>query len=44
MNTIIKNEQLNISKEAREYILSYSKESIREIISHLEKYYFHLMK
>ena len=37
MNTIIKNEQLNISKEAREYILSYSKESIREIISHLEK-------
>jgi DNA polymerase III subunit gamma/tau len=37
MENIITSEQINISKEAREYILTFSKYSIREIIAHLEK-------
>ena len=37
MNYIIKNEQLHIINEAKEYLLTFSKHSIREIISNLEK-------
>ena len=37
MNNIILKENLHISNEAREYLLSFSKYSIREILSHLEK-------
>ena len=37
MNNIILKENLHISDEAREYLLSFSKYSIREILSHLEK-------
>ena len=37
MNDIILKENLHISDEAREYLLSFSKYSIREILSHLEK-------
>ena len=37
MNNIISKENLHISDEAREYLLSFSKYSIREILSHLEK-------
>jgi len=37
MNKIIEEEQLHITDEAKKYILSFSKHSIREIISHLEK-------
>lgn len=36
-NQIIYKENLHISNEAREYLLSFSKYSIREILSHLEK-------
>jgi DNA polymerase III delta prime subunit len=36
-NQIIYRENLHISDEAREYLLSFSKYSIREILSHLEK-------
>ena len=37
MNNIISKENLQISNEAKEYLLSFSKYSIREILSHLEK-------
>jgi len=37
MNTIVKNEKLNITNDAKEYLLTFSKHSVREIISHLEK-------
>lgn len=37
MKHIIHEEQLNITEDAQKYILSFSKHSIREIISHLEK-------
>ena len=37
MNNIIQNEKLNITDDAKDYLLSFSKHSIREIISHLEK-------
>ena len=36
-NNIIKNENLNITKDAKEYLLTFSKYSIRELLSHLEK-------
>jgi DNA polymerase III delta prime subunit len=37
MSTIVKNEKLNITNDAKEYLLTFSKHSVREIISHLEK-------
>lgn len=37
MNNIIQNENLKITENAKEYLLTFSKHSIREIISHLEK-------
>jgi len=37
MDNIVKNEQLKITNEAKDYLLTFSKYSIREIISHLEK-------
>jgi DNA polymerase III subunit gamma/tau len=37
MENIITNENINISKEAQQYIITFSKYSIREIIAHLEK-------
>ena len=37
MDNIIKCEQLQIPPETKKYILTFSKYSIREIISHLEK-------
>lgn len=37
MNTIIDNECVHITEEAKNYLLTFSKHSIREIISHLEK-------
>jgi len=37
MDKIIQKEQLNITNDAKEYLLTFSKHSIREIISHLEK-------
>ena len=37
MNTIIDNERVHITEEAKNYLLTFSKHSIREIISHLEK-------
>ena len=37
MDKIITSEQINISQEAKDYILIFSKYSIREIIAHLEK-------
>ena len=37
MNTIIDNENIHITEEAKNYLLTFSKHSIREIISHLEK-------
>lgn len=37
MNNIIQNEKLKIMDDAKEYLLTFSKHSVREIISHLEK-------
>lgn len=37
INNIINQEQLHITEEAKKYILTFSKQSVREIISHLEK-------
>jgi DNA polymerase-3 subunit gamma/tau len=37
VNKIIKNENMHITEEAKQYILSFSRNSIRETISHLEK-------
>jgi DNA polymerase III delta prime subunit len=37
MNNIISNEHLQITNDAKNYLLTFSKHSIREIISHLEK-------
>jgi DNA polymerase III delta prime subunit len=39
MNTIIKNENINLSQDAKEFILKYSKNSIRIMINYLEKIY-----
>jgi len=37
VNHIIKNEKIHITEDAKKYILSFSRNSIRETISHLEK-------
>lgn len=39
MNTIIANEDIHLVNEAKEYLLMFSKHSIREVISNLEKIY-----
>jgi DNA polymerase III delta prime subunit len=42
MQTIIKHENIPISKEAQNYILTFSNYSLREVINHLEK--IHILK
>jgi DNA polymerase III delta prime subunit len=39
MNRVIQDELLSIAPEAQDYLLSFSKQSIRELLNHLEKIY-----